>query len=157
MSFDFNTLKELLKGFSGCIKNGGEGLQARRQELSRIQTELHKIFPFAVSLGDDAKSSIEAYNTLYLLIDAYIAMQQGTFGGIKSASNFINQCRKSLEYMQCIHKGKIPFHAETFREFYADVFCDFEMELAREIGIIDSPCTFECHEQSGWYCALQTL
>ena len=176
MTFNFDFLKnivELLKNVSDpasrLINCGKDRKQKKREEAQEwynkvvcMKEELYKISPISVSFGDDALSAVKAYENLQLPIDKYIAAKQGTFNGIQSASNFLNQCKPSLKYLHCIYKGKETFNIERFKEFYADVYCDFDSMLSWEIGLYkseveDDVCPFEYHIQSSWFIVVQEL
>lgn len=172
----FNSLKnifEFLKNISGSasklINYNKERKQKKQKEIQAwydkvisMKESLYKISPISISFEEGVISAVKAYEELQLLIDKYIAEKQGSLSGIKSASEFLNQCGTSLKYLHCIYKGKESFEAEKFREFYADVYCDFDSMLCWEIGFSNSKvendvCPFEYHDQSNWFISLQEL
>lgn len=174
MTFNFlKNIFEFLRDVSGSasklINYNKERKQKKQEELQAwydkvvgLKESLYKISPISISFEDGVISAVKAYEELQLLIDKYIAEKQGSFSGIKSASEFLNQCGASLKYLHCIYKGKESFETEKFREFYADVYCDFDSMLCWEIGfynseVEDDVCPFECHDNSNWFITLQEL
>ena len=173
MAFNFDFLKNIFTFFSGVTSKlvvfKEERKQRKQKDIQKwcsevvcMKEELFRISPISIFFTDDIACSVKAYEQLQLLIDKYIAAKQGTSAGIKSASGFLNQCSTSLEYLHCIYKGKEIYNLERFREFYADVYCDFNRMLSWEISFYssdkaDDACPFEPHDHSSWFITMQNL
>lgn len=84
-------------------------------------------------------------------VDLLFAELQGTFGGIRRASYYQEQLSKARYYLRLLQTEKIPYDAEEFRQFYADVFWIIDTMMCHELRLTPQSGIVECYLLSPWY------
>ena len=172
-------IEKVLKGLTDYKRKRTQKKEEQTKEwtnkLLELNNRLHGISPLKIPFETAvAHVVISQYESLQLVVNEYIALSQGSFSGIKSASECHNWFRDAFQYLNQIYKGNIAYNSTEFEGFYKDIFGDIYYVINYEIYHLGgeklqsdsgSDCnldqlekyTFGDHSQSAWFITLHKL
>lgn len=121
--------------------------------IANMRVELSVLAPANVD-GQRYETLHEALQTFAPLdkhVDLLFAELQGTFHGIRRASYYQQQLSKARYYLRFLQTEKIPYDAEQFRQFYADVFWIIDTMMCYELRLAPQSDIVECYSLSPWH------